>query len=82
MEPDLTKMFVAEAALEEERLKRFKLESEVLSMWRQLEAGTLHVLWCNADHRGPIGNEGCSCPLGHTIKDLRQRLKEARESNG
>jgi hypothetical protein len=44
----------------------------------KLEAGTLHVIWCNADHDGPVGGDSCSCPTGRTIQALRQERDVAR----
>lgn len=40
-------------------------------MWAKLSDGTLHAGHCNADHRGPVGGDGCSCHLGRVIKSLR-----------
>jgi len=39
-----------------------------------LEEGTLHVITCNANHTGPVGNDMCSCPPGAEIKRLRYLL--------
>jgi len=40
--------------------------------------GTLHVMTCNANQSGPLGNDMCSCPPGREIKRLRHELKTAR----
>lgn len=66
------------AQVEEERLKRFNLENDVLRMHKSLEEGTLHVLWCNSTHV-KVGGDGCSCPLGGEIKALRQQILELRK---
>ena len=48
-------------------------------MWQKLEAGTLHVVYCNGDHKARVGIEGkiCNCTLGHEIKALRRRAEKA-----
>ena len=50
-----------------------ELKAAMAEMCRRLEAGTLHVPYCNGDHRRPVGDPGmiCNCPMGRTIKSLR-----------
>jgi hypothetical protein len=55
-----------------------ELKAELDKVYTRLEAGTLHVVWCNADHEKQVGCDGCSCPLGRVIKDLRYQLAEAK----
>ena len=53
-------------------------ELEVLSedMYERLEAGTLHLPYCNASRGTKVGENGsiCCCPLGKEIADLRAKL--------
>ena len=51
-----------------------RLEAEFSTFWHKLHEGTLHEPHCNADHDGPVGNDGCCCALGGVIKKLRHEL--------
>lgn len=45
----------------------------------KLEAGTLHVVYCNGNHKERVGKAGmiCNCTLGKEIKELRARAEAA-----
>lgn len=54
-------------------------EAELTEIGRRLMDGTLHVVFCNGDHRKRVGAEGmiCNCPLGQEIQSLRRQAQKA-----
>ena len=50
-------------------------------MYTRLEAGNLHLPYCNAGRDQKVGEAGsiCCCPLGKEIADLRAKLDGAHE---
>ena len=54
-----------------------EFQYEMRKIYEKLNAGTLHMVWCNADHEKQVGCDMCSCLLGKVIKDLRRQLNDA-----
>ena len=38
-----------------------------------------HDITCSADRNKPMGCDGCSCEIGHELRDLRTRIKSLEE---
>ena len=51
-------------------------------VYRRLENGTLHIIYCNGNHDREVGADGmiCNCYLGQVIRGLRSQIKELEAS--
>jgi len=69
---------IAYADLERENQK---LADELHYLYRKMEEGTLHVIWCNGNHEKRVGADGmiCNCPLGQDIRHWRHRARHAED---
>ena len=73
-------LLVVSQLLAEKLVKRAEqAEQGIARISRKLEAGTLHVGYCNGNHDERVGKAGmvCNCTLGREIKELRHRLEQA-----
>jgi hypothetical protein len=56
-----------------------RLREENEAVFRKLADGTLHVLYCNANHSEPVGKGICVCPAGRYLKGELSSLKAEHE---
>jgi cell division protein FtsB len=69
----------------EKEIAGLRAENEKLKeLYRQYttgEAKYYHDVWCNASRQQPMGCEGCSCTIGHQIKQLQAEIEKTKEKS-